>query len=57
MRLYIDSSHSRHFSIRYYGADVAQWISSSVSLGWERRMVAGRERIVRETRCAEQDIA
>jgi len=35
MRLYIDSSHSRHFSIRYYGFGVAQWVSMSASLGWE----------------------
>jgi hypothetical protein len=40
MRLYIDSSHSRRFSIRYYGADVAQWISSSVTLGWEGTALA-----------------
>jgi putative DNA-binding protein len=40
MRLYIDSSHSRHFSIRYYGSGVAQWISRGARLGWEGAALA-----------------
>jgi hypothetical protein len=33
MRDYIDTTHSKHYSVREYGADIAQWIKSRSDYG------------------------
>ena len=38
MRDYIDSTHSKHYSVREYGADIAQWIKSRCDYGQSKEL-------------------